>query len=317
MATLVWDEAGKHNYVTGVDQVALFVKGSKPIVFGVAGGTGTASNTKKFFNHATTETPITIVAGTYYQDVVTGKLYKKATAVGAAETDVEEVNGLPDGVSKPGVAWSGVTAINENPSGAESTKLYADNKEYLNLLSKEEFGFSIEAYASPEEFDACDGMAGIVYADNPTTGKLGKIHAQTRAPFALAFRVLKGNDNQAASVDGNNYEYHIVYNCRAGVASLTHNTVNDSPDAGSFSWDITTIPETEMSDGATGAIGELIGDFAPTSHVIIDTIGTEEVENAIALIEKFLYGSATNTPVMVPPSKYDLVLGFDDWAASL
>lgn len=170
------------------------------------------------------------------------------------------------------IAWEGVTAVNEAPSGAESNKLYANNQEYLNLLSKEEFGCSIEAYCSPEEFDACDGMA--------VAGGSVKVHAQQRAEFAFAYRVLLGNKDNPADTDvkTRNCEYHIVYGCRAGAASRDNATINDSPEAGTFSWDITTMP---VSLSALGA------GYKETAHIVIDCTGVSAT--TLTNIQNLLY----------------------------
>lgn len=175
--------------------------------------------------------------------------------------------------------WEGVTAINESPSGAESNKIYANNLEYLNLLSKEEFGFTIEAYCSPEEFDACDGMEAI------GTGSKVKIHGRKREKFALAYRVLLGNANDMADNDiaTTNCEYHIVYGCRAGVASRDNSTINESPEAGSFSWEISTEPEALTdTEKSTYSLRE-------TAHIIIRCNGMTSTQ--LSALQDALYGT--------------------------
>lgn len=134
-----------------------------------------------------------------------------------------------DGTYQKGVPFNGVSAIEESPSGAESTAIYADNIKYLDLTSKEDYGCSITAYSSPEEFDVCDGTA------TPVKGL--KIGQQTRRRFGLVYRTNIGNDTE-----GNDYgyAYHIVYNCKAAVSSKSHNTINDSPEATELSWEVTT-----------------------------------------------------------------------------
>ena len=139
---------------------------------------------------------------------------------------------------KEGVAWNGVTAISESPSGAEPTALYADDKKYLNLLSAEEFAASIEAYTYPDEFAECDGSASL--ADGFTIGQ------QTRSKFALAYKTTIGNDEAGNSLG---YKLHIIYNCLAAPSEKAYNTINDSPEAITFSWEISTTPETFTVDG--------------------------------------------------------------------
>ena len=139
---------------------------------------------------------------------------------------------------KDGVAWNGVTAISENPSGAEPTALYADDKKYLNLLSAEEFAASIEAYTYPDEFAECDGSASL--AEGFTIGQ------QARSKFALAYKTTIGNDEAGNSLG---YKLHIIYNCLAAPSEKSYNTINDSPEAITFSWEISTTPVTFTIDG--------------------------------------------------------------------
>ena len=139
---------------------------------------------------------------------------------------------------KDGVAWNGVTAISESPSGAEPTALYADDKKYLNLLSAEEFAASIEAYTYPDEFAECDGSASL--AEGFTIGQ------QARSKFALAYKTTIGNDEAGNSLG---YKLHIIYNCLAAPSEKAYNTINDSPEAITFSWEISTTPVTFTVDG--------------------------------------------------------------------
>ena len=153
-------------------------------------------------------------------------------------------------------AWNGVTAINENPSGAESNKLYADNIEYLNLLSKEEFGLTLECYNVPEAFDACDG----IYGADGFGSTMGP-----RKPFGLVYRVQKGSDTTNAGELG--YVYHVVYGCKASPSSKDHSTVNDSPEAQTFSYEITT---TATSSYPGSDMVGAYGGFSPFVHLEID-----------------------------------------------
>lgn len=149
-----------------------------------------------------------------------------------------------------GVAWSGLTVVTESPSGAESNKQYADNLEYLNLVSKEEFGGTIEAYQSPEAFDACDGSIALV----PGL----KIGQQTRKMFAFAYRTKVGNENG----DDFGFKIHIVYNAKATPSERAYNTVNESPEAMTLSWQFTTTPDKLIIDDV---------EYKPVAHVEIDS----------------------------------------------
>ena len=174
---------------------------------------------------------------------------------------------LPDetGAFKHGYAWNGVTAVTESPSGAEATALYADDIKYLNLVSAEEFGATIEAYTYPDEFAACDGSAAV--AEGVYIGQ------QARKIFGLCYRTTLGND-----VDGNDYGYklHIIYNCLAAPSEKAYATINDSPEAITFSWEVTTTPVS-----VTG--------FKPTASITIDSTKVEA--SKLAALEAKLYGS--------------------------
>lgn len=169
------------------------------------------------------------------------------------------------GVYSKGVAWNGLTAVTESPSGAEATPLYADDIKYLNLMSTEEFGATIEAYTYPDEFAECDGSAALV--DGVYIGQ------QARKTFGLCYRTTLGND-----VDGNDYGYklHIIYGCLAAPSEKGYATINDSPEAITFSWEVTTTPVN-----VTGA--------KPTASITIDS--TKADDTKLAALEDILYGN--------------------------
>ena len=170
-----------------------------------------------------------------------------------------------DGKYTKGVAWNGLTAVTESPSGAEATALYADDIKYLNLLSNEEFGATIEAYTYPDEFAECDGSAELA------TGVM--IGQQKRKIFGLCYRTTIGND-----VEGNDYGYklHLVYGCLAAPSEKGYSTINDNPDAITFSWEVSTTPVN-------------VEGFKPTSQITIDS--TKADPTKLAALEAILYGS--------------------------
>ena len=171
-----------------------------------------------------------------------------------------------DGKYTKGVAWNGLTAVTESPSGAEATALYADDIKYLNLLSNEEFGATIEAYTYPDEFAECDGSAELA------TGVM--IGQQKRKIFGLCYRTTIGND-----VEGNDYGYklHLVYGCLAAPSEKGYSTINDNPDAITFSWEVSTTPVN-------------VEGFKPTSQITIDS--TKADPTKLAALEAVLYGGA-------------------------
>ncbi len=175
------------------------------------------------------------------------------------------------GVYTKGVAWNGLTAVTESPSGAEATGLYADNIKYLNLISAEEFGGTIEAYMAPDEFAECDGSVEVapgVYAGQ-----------QSRKMFGLAYTTVIGND-----VDSNDhgYEIHLVYGCMASPSEKGYESVNDSPTALTLSWDFTTTPVniTSVVDGVTK--------LKPTATLVFKS--TKVDTKKMAALEEILYG---------------------------
>ena len=184
-----------------------------------------------------------------------------------------------DGRYSKGVAWNGLTAVTESPSGAEATPLYADDIKYLNLLSNEEFGATIEAYTYPDEFAECDGSAELA------TGVM--IGQQKRKVFGLCYRTAIGND-----VDGNDHGYklHLIYGCLAAPSEKAYSTINDSPEAITFSWEVTTTPVN-------------VEGFKPTSQITIDS--TKVDPEKLKSLEEILYGkdgepSATEPRLPLP-----------------
>ena len=212
MAKLVWDEAGKHIYETGVSKGVLYVMSNTP--------------------------------GTY----------------------------------EKGVAWNGLSSVSESPTGAEVSAIYADNIKYLNLISREEFEGSIEAYTYPDEFMACDGSA------SPEDAKGIIVGQQDRKTFAFCYQTKIGNDlNPEAG-----YKIHIIYGALASPSERSYETVNDSPEAMTFSWDITTTPVA-----VTG--------FKPTAHVELDSTKIDKTK--LEKIEAKLYGTdePSGEPTLLMP----------------
>jgi hypothetical protein len=184
---------------------------------------------------------------------------------------------IPDaaGVYNKGYAWNGLTTVTESPSGAEPSAQYADNIKYLNLISAEEFGGTIEAFTYPEEFAECDGTA------LPSPGVA--VGQQSRKSFGLSYRTQLGND-----VDGTDYGYklHLVYGCQASPSEKAYATINDSPEAIAFSWDFTTTPAP-----VTG--------YKPTSLIVIDSSVVDAAD--LASLETLLYGQAAVEAALPTP----------------
>lgn len=182
-----------------------------------------------------------------------------------------------------GVAWNGLTAVTESPSGAEETALYADNSKYVSLYSAEEFGATIEAYTYPDEFAECDGSAEL--ADGVSIGQ------QDRKVFGLSYRTLVGNDTEGQS---HGYKLHLIYGAKASPSEKAYATVNDSPEAITFSWEITTTPVN-----VTG--------FKPTACITIDS--TKANSTCLAALETKLYGDASSgTPTLPLPDEVKTIM---------
>lgn len=188
-----------------------------------------------------------------------------------------------DGTYPKGVAWNGLTAVTESPSGAEANPLYADDIKYLNLMSAEDFGATVEAYTYPDEFGACDGSAEI--ATGVTIGQ------QKRQAFGMSYRTSLGND-----VDGSDYGYkiHLIYGAMAAPSEKAYATINDSPEAITFSWELTTTPVS-------------IDGFKPTAHLEINS--TKIPAEKLAALEAILYGSESEEARMPLPNEIVELVG--------
>lgn len=210
MAKIVWDEAGKHFYETGVSN---------------------------------------------------GVLYPQSA----------------NGEYPKGVAWNGLISVSENPSGAEANPLYADNIKYLNLISTEEFGATIEAYTYPDEFAVCDGSAEI--AQGVSIGQ------QNRKAFGLCYKTVLGNDTDGNSLG---YKLHIIYNALAAPSEKSYSTINDSPEAITFSWEINTTPIQ-------------VAGFKPTASIVIDSTKLES--GKLKKLEEALYGTDSEDAKLPLPAE--------------
>lgn len=189
------------------------------------------------------------------------------------------------GTYSKGVAWNGLTAVTESPSGAEATALYADDIKYLNLMSAEEFACTIEAYTYPDEFAECDGSASLVAGVN--------IGQQPRKTFGLCYRTTIGNDT-----DGNahGYKLHMVYGCLASPSEKAYATINDSPEANTFSWEVSTTPVN-----VTG--------HKPTAFLTIDS--TKADPTKLTALEDILYGKDQVEPRLPLPDEIATLMAAD------
>lgn len=183
-----------------------------------------------------------------------------------------------------GVAWNGLISVTESPSGAEATPLYADNTKYLELTSNEEFGATIEAYTYPDEFEACDGSGELT--KGVTVGQ------QPRKPFGLCYKTVLGND---VKNNDHGYKLHLIYGAKAAPSEKAYNTINDSPEAITLSWEITTTPVN-----VTG--------FKPTAHLEIDSTAVDKEK--LTQLEAMLYGDeSTEAKLPLPDEVAQLFKG--------
>lgn len=181
-----------------------------------------------------------------------------------------------------GVPWNGLTAVTESPSGAEATALYADNTKYLSLMSVEEFGATLEAYTYPDEFAECDGSASIA--------KGVVIGQQERKSFGLSYRTKVGNDIEG---DDLGYKIHIIYGVKASPSEKSYATINDSPEAVTFSWELTTTPVN-------------VAGFKPTASITIDS--TKANPTDLKSLEDILYGDSDNEPRLPLPDEIATIM---------
>ena len=206
------------------------------------------------------------------------------------KTGVEQVGLYPQddkGQYPKGVPWSGVSNVTDTPSGGEPNDIYADDQKYLTLMSTEEYGGSITAYASPQEFDECDGSI------SPTDGVL--IRQQTRKGFGLVYKNLVGNDTEDTDYG---YELHLVWGAKASPSEESHDTVNESPSATELSWSFTCTPvriETKIN-GKT---------VKPSAHMVVSSKAAK-----IAELEKVLYGDESTEPKLpLPDEVLEILMG--------
>lgn len=207
------------------------------------------------------------------------------------ETGVEQGAIYPmttSGTYGAGEAWNGLTAVTESPSGAEPTALYANDKKYVELTSAEEFGGTIEAYTYPKGFAVCNGEADVVAGL--------RLSQQSRKPFGLVYKTLIGNDTEGTK---HGYKLHIVYGAKVSPSEQANNTVNDSPEAKTMSWEFTTTPV------------EVAG-FDPTAHLVIDS--TEVEKTKLEALEAILYGANETDPRLPLPSEIVTLLKTDQAA---
>ena len=187
-----------------------------------------------------------------------------------------------DGRYGNGVVWNGLTAVTEKPSGAEPTNLYADDVKYVVLYGTEEFEATIEAYTYPEEFEQCDGSAAL--ADGVNVGQ------QSRKTFAFCYTTSLGNDVQGQEFG---YKIHIIYGCNAKPSEKSYSTINDSPEAVTFSWDVTTVPVP-------------VDGMKPTATVVVDS--TRVTPDKLQKIEEKLYGSDSAEATLLLPNEIKTLL---------
>ena len=210
-------------------------------------------------------------------DNVGDRFYETGTSQGVLYPQGE------NGTYPLGVVWNGLTGVTESPSGAEPSPLYADNIKYLNLTSTEEFGATVEAYTYPDEFAECDGSADIA--------KGVSIGQQPRKAFGLSYKTIIGNDLEG---DDHGYKLHIIYNAKASPTDKSYTTVSDSPDAITFSWELTTTPLT-------------ISGFKPTANITIDSTKVDATK--LQELETILYGSEEEEARLPLPSEIVTIMG--------
>lgn len=207
------------------------------------------------------------------------KYFEAGVDHGVLYTTIETANGYYSG----GVVWNGLITISESPEGGDENAFYADNIKYGTLRGTEDFGGSIEAYTYPDEWEACDGSAAVAVG--------AVVTQQVRKTFGLSYRTLIGNDEDGLE---HGYKLHLVYGATASPSEKSRETVNDSPDASSMSWDFTTVPVP-------------VEGFKPTSHIIVDSRKADPAK--LKLLEDFLYGTESEDAKLPLPAKVVELLG--------
>lgn len=216
-----------------------------------------------------------------------------------ADTKREYSSGVDRGVLYPknlksegyekGQAWNGLVKVGESPEGGDTTSKYANNNTYLNMISREIFKGSIDAFTYPPAFAECDGTAQVM-----SQGKAigAKVTGQTRRPFGLSYRTGLGNDTEGLDYG---YELHLVYNATAAVSARDFETINENPDAITFSWNFSTLPVA-------------VPGFKPSSHIIVDSRTTDP--GKLKELEKKLYGDDSTEPTLPSPEEVFTILGW-------
>lgn len=212
-----------------------------------------------------------------------GVLYVKQPT----STTITGITGSKGTYYSRGVAWNGLTSVSKSPSGAEASDIYADNIKYASIRSTEAFGGTIEAYTYPDEFMECDGSAA------PANGVF--LGQQNRKMFGFCFRTDIGDDSDSGIDKNKKYKLHLIYNATASPSESSYSTINDSPEAITFSWELTTIPASAGNA------------YLPTSCITIDSTKLSDIDETtgksvkLTAFEKILYGDANAEPMLPMP----------------
>lgn len=238
------------------------------------------------------ETTVTGTVGRIVWDTTGERYFEAGVDRGVLYTE-KSTTASEDGKYTNGVAWNGLTSITESPSGAEATPLYANNRKYLNLVSNEEFGGTIEAYTYPDEFEECDGSKQVV------AGLY--VSQQARKTFGLSYRSLIGNDTQDTNAG---YKIHLVYHALASVSEKSRETINENLEPEPFSWEFTTTPVDMAANDSTLESLKL----KPTAHLVVDSRKVDAAK--LKALEDILYGTKETAPYLPSPDAvYTLIKG--------
>lgn len=277
MAKLTWHETGKKYYETGIKNVALYVWDE---------------NIDKYVSIPAGDSAPEFVAGKYYsKEGTTYTVLTEAPADWATTYTTYYMENTTE--YGEGVAWNGVTSLSETPSGGEASDLYADDDKYLSLYSEEQLGASIEAYTYPDEWEQCDGAA--------TVDGVG-LKQQTRKMFGLSYITTVGNDTNG---NDEGEKLHLLYGCKASPSDRSYATINDSPEAITFSWELTTTKQEVTGYKKTALI------TVDTTKLTPGTDGTGKTNPKYLALKALVQGSANGTPTLPKP---DVVLEMMDGA---